>query len=155
MKNYKFEVVPIEKLKPDPNQPRKYIDEEYIKELAISIKNEGIVNEIETDKNFIIITGEMRWRAARSIGIKELSVKIIDKIGKTKNSEYVRTSEVIYNNIIRYNGYTIDKYTTGKEILIPANSINGIEVYYDESKIPDQYKNKDNIEHTPFGFEID
>lgn len=77
--NYK--VISINDLKPDPNQPRKEFNEEAIKEMSVSIKNEGIINAIEVDKNFVIITGEQRWRSAKVAGLTEVPVKIIEDIG--------------------------------------------------------------------------
>lgn len=74
--------VEIDKVKPDPNQPRKVFDEEAVKAMAISIKNEGIINPIEVDKDLVIITGEMRWRGAKMAGLKEIPIKIIEKIGE-------------------------------------------------------------------------
>lgn len=68
-------------LKPDKNQPRKYLDERRIKEMSVSIKNEGIINSIEADKDNVIITGELRWRAAKFAGLKEVPVKVLS-IGK-------------------------------------------------------------------------
>jgi ParB family chromosome partitioning protein len=65
-------------LKPDKNQPRKEITDEQISEMAISIKNEGIINPIEIDKNNIIITGEVRWRASIEAGLKEVPCKILE-----------------------------------------------------------------------------
>lgn len=52
-------------LKPDPDQPRKKFDDEVINNLAQTMKSQGIINTIEIDENDIIITGELRWRAAK------------------------------------------------------------------------------------------
>jgi len=73
-------IVSIDKLRPDPNQPRKFFDAETIVALAVSIRNEGIINSIEVDKNYVIITGEQRWKAAKIAGLKEVPVKIIEGI---------------------------------------------------------------------------
>ncbi len=75
-----YQIIPIEKLKPDPAQPRRYIDQEALNEMAISIKNEGLINPIEVDKNFVIVTGELRWRASKIAGLKEVPVKILENI---------------------------------------------------------------------------
>ncbi len=48
--------------------------------MAISIKNEGLINPIEIDKNFVIITGELRWKASKIAGLKEVPVKILENI---------------------------------------------------------------------------
>lgn len=65
-------------LKADPNQPRHFFDIARIKEMAKSILTEGVINPIEVDKNFVIVTGEMRWRASKYAGLTEIPVKIID-----------------------------------------------------------------------------
>lgn len=76
----KYRTASIGKLKQDPDQPRKYVDEEALKEMAVSVKNEGLINPIEVDENFVIVTGEMRWRASKLAGLKEVPVRIIEKI---------------------------------------------------------------------------
>lgn len=75
-----YQTAPIGKLQPDPNQLRTCFDDEVIGKMAISIKNEGVINAIEVDKDFVIITGELRLRAAKIAGLKEVPVKIIEKI---------------------------------------------------------------------------
>ena len=69
--------VPITKIKSDPNQPRKYFDRERIAELASSIKEQGIINPIEVDKDLMIVTGELRWRAAKEAGLKTIPCKLV------------------------------------------------------------------------------
>ena len=92
-----YQVVPIEKLKPDLDQPRKYFDEESIIGMADSINNEGVINAIEVDENFIIITGERRWRASKLAGLKEVPVKILAKI--TPKERFIRqVQENIHQN---------------------------------------------------------
>lgn len=81
---YSYQSVPTSKLRPDPEQPRKYINEDSIKEMSVSIKNEGVVNAIEVDENYIIITGERRWRAATLAGLKEVPVKVIDNLSPSE-----------------------------------------------------------------------
>ena len=73
--------IEIEKIKADPNQPRTSADEEGLKEMAQSMITEGVINPIETDEDFVIVTGERRWRAAKIAGLKTVPVKVI-KIGK-------------------------------------------------------------------------
>ena len=68
----------ISEIRPDPEQPRKNFPEKRIREMAKSILTEGIINPIEIDKDGIIVTGEMRWHAAKEAGLTEVPVKIID-----------------------------------------------------------------------------
>lgn len=67
------ENIDINKLSPDPQQPRKHFDEASLAELAASIKAHGIVQPLIVAKNgsnYIIIAGERRYRAAQSINQK-------------------------------------------------------------------------------------
>lgn len=76
--------IDIKKLKPDPHQPRKNIVQEQVDEMAISIKNEGIINPIEIDKDYTIITGELRWRGSLAAGLSEVPCRIIDVKNKRR-----------------------------------------------------------------------
>jgi ParB family chromosome partitioning protein len=76
--------VKINEIKPDPNQPRKSIDEIDLREMAQSIVTEGVINPIEIDKNNVIITGERRWRAAKIAGLKTVPAKILELTGEER-----------------------------------------------------------------------
>lgn len=65
----KVEFLPIDSLKPDPNQPRKTFDDERISEMAQTILTQGIIAPIEIDEDNMIITGELRWRASKKAGV--------------------------------------------------------------------------------------
>lgn len=70
--------IPLGKITPDPKQPRKTFEEEAIKELANSFNSYGIISPLKVrpsgDNQFMIITGEMRYRAAKQRGDKEIEV---------------------------------------------------------------------------------
>jgi len=68
----------INELRPDVNNPRKYKDDEAIKELALNIKKIGLINPIEILSNGTIVTGESRWRAAQLAGLETVPVSVID-----------------------------------------------------------------------------
>jgi ParB family transcriptional regulator, chromosome partitioning protein len=65
-------LMPIDAIKPDPNQPRKIFKAGTIEELALSIRADGLINAIEIDENNILITGERRLRAAKMEDLKEI-----------------------------------------------------------------------------------
>ena len=73
-------LVPVEKIYPNPNQPRKLFQEEKLIELAKSIKTKGIVQPLivrkkkGTKESYEIVAGERRWRAAQRARIHELPV---------------------------------------------------------------------------------
>lgn len=71
---------PIEKIHPDPNQPRTYYDPVALEELSNSIKEKGVlspvtVRELPDDHlSYMIIFGERRWRAAKLAGLETIPV---------------------------------------------------------------------------------
>ena len=67
----------LDRVEPDPDQPRKNVDSQKIIELASSIKELGILQPLSVryvaDKDvYRIIAGESRYQAAKQIGLKEL-----------------------------------------------------------------------------------
>ena len=72
--------VPIEFLVPNRDQPRKNFSEISLDELSQSIKQKGILLPILVrpldEKEFQIIAGERRWRAAQKAGLNEVPVVI-------------------------------------------------------------------------------
>lgn len=72
---------PIAELYPNHAQPRKYFDETRLQELAQSIREKGVLQPIiakKTDKGYVIIAGERRWRASQIAGKKEVPVILKD-----------------------------------------------------------------------------
>lgn len=71
-------VIPMEKLRANPHQPRKRFDQAELEGLAASIKQHGIIQPIIVDKdhegNFVIIAGERRCRAAYLAGLRKVPV---------------------------------------------------------------------------------
>lgn len=70
----------INKIYPNPNQPRKHFDEEALQELASSIKTHGVIQPLvvnrEADGKYMIIAGERRWRASNMAGLQKVPVVI-------------------------------------------------------------------------------
>jgi len=72
-------VCPIEKIRPNRNQPRKHFAADKLDELAASIREKGIIQPLvvtQKDGFFEIIAGERRWRAAQKAGVREVPVVI-------------------------------------------------------------------------------
>ncbi|MGA0162954.1 MAG: ParB/RepB/Spo0J family partition protein [Bdellovibrionota bacterium] len=68
---------PIGELYPNHAQPRKHFDQEKLEELAQSIREKGVLQPLlvkKTDKGYVIIAGERRWRASQLAGKKEVPV---------------------------------------------------------------------------------
>lgn len=71
--------LPIDKIKPNPGQPRKTFKAEELEELADSIQQNGILQPLLVRKNgdvYEIVAGERRYQAAQIAGLKELPVVI-------------------------------------------------------------------------------
>ena len=74
-------LIDINLIKSNEGQPRKTFDDEKILELAESIKSNGIIQPLvlkKVDDEYIIVAGERRWRAAKSIGIKEVPAIVMN-----------------------------------------------------------------------------
>lgn len=74
---------PVGELYPNHAQPRKHFDPKALEELAQSIREKGILQPIiakKTDKGYVIIAGERRWRAAQMAGKREVPV-ILKEMG--------------------------------------------------------------------------
>jgi ParB family chromosome partitioning protein len=73
-------MVPIERVQPNPNQPRRTFAQEALDELATSIRSRGIIQPLivrpdpEDPTHFQIVAGERRWRAAQIAQLHEVPV---------------------------------------------------------------------------------
>ncbi|MBQ3093743.1 MAG: ParB/RepB/Spo0J family partition protein, partial [Clostridia bacterium] len=67
---------------PNPDQPRRYFDDEALAELAASVEQHGILQPLLVrpmpDGSYQIVAGERRWRAARMAGLTQVPVVIRD-----------------------------------------------------------------------------
>ena len=85
--NEQITVLPLQKVEPNPLQPRKLFDEEELDALSQSISQHGMIQPITVRKGdngfYQIIAGERRWRAARLAGLREVPVNIIEADDKT------------------------------------------------------------------------
>ena len=83
-KNKAIVRIPIEKIYPRDDQPRKNFDDKSLEGLSQSIEKYGLLNPIVLRKNGIryeIIAGERRFRASKLLGFKEIEaiIKNVDK----------------------------------------------------------------------------
>jgi|SRR5579862_373565 len=72
------QTLPIEQITPNPAQPRRDFDATALMELTRSIERDGIIQPIIVRKSaardYQIIAGERRWRAAKAAGLTEVPV---------------------------------------------------------------------------------
>lgn len=73
--------LPIEEIRPNPNQPRKTFDDEALTELADSIKQVGLIQPMvvrKTVTGYELVAGERRLRACKLLGMKEVPCIVED-----------------------------------------------------------------------------
>ena len=77
-----YQLLPIYKVEPNPDQPRQDFDEEELQALADSITVHGIIQPLTVRKlasgYYQIIAGERRWRAARMANLSDVPAVIIE-----------------------------------------------------------------------------
>jgi ParB family chromosome partitioning protein len=74
--------IPVERIVPDPEQPRREFEPEKLAELGLSMKRRGQlqpirVHEDKVNDRFVIVAGERRWRAARMMEIATLDCLVV------------------------------------------------------------------------------
>ena len=81
-----IQFIPIEKIAPNPRQPRRHFDEVALRELADSIRSHGILQPLSVQKGengtYILVAGERRLRAAGLAGLSRVPcilVRVDDK----------------------------------------------------------------------------
>ncbi|MBR2310915.1 MAG: ParB/RepB/Spo0J family partition protein [Oscillospiraceae bacterium] len=77
-----YKMLPLHKVEPNPNQPRKDFDPEELEALAASLREHGMIQPLTVRElssgYYQIIAGERRWRAARLAALSEVPVVVIE-----------------------------------------------------------------------------
>ena len=77
-----YQILPLYKVEPNPDQPRQNFDEEELQALADSIAEHGIIQPLTVRQTksgyYQIIAGERRWRAARMAGLTEVPAVVME-----------------------------------------------------------------------------
>jgi ParB family chromosome partitioning protein len=132
--------LPVDKLVPNPGQPRKNFNETELQELAASIKTYGIIQPVIAanagDGTYIIIAGERRTRAAVLAGLetvpviirdytdqKQLEVSLIENIQRTDLNPIEEAAA--YKNLMDFSGLSQDDLAVrvGKNRSTVANAL--------------------------------
>lgn len=83
----KYLEVPVENIKPNPDQPRSRFDDAALEELAASITEVGVLQPVvlsrHDDGTLYLIAGERRWRAARKAGLSTIPAVVRGATGGT------------------------------------------------------------------------
>lgn len=138
---------PVERIHPQPGQPRQHFDELELSELEASIREHGIIEPIvvrrvpstsgEAHKDtFELIAGERRWRAAQRAGLKEVLVVVKDvspkaafELALVENLQRADLNPIevaeAYDRLLREHDYTHDTLADrmGKERPTVTNAL--------------------------------
>ncbi len=102
-----YVLLEINKVHPNPHQPRKQFDPETLAELSESIRTQGIIQPLIVEKvsenEFVIIAGERRYRGALEVGLEKIPVIV------KKFSDLQRLEVALIENIQRENLNPIDE----------------------------------------------
>jgi ParB family chromosome partitioning protein len=91
--------LPVELIKPNPDQPRTHFDEAALAALAASIEASGVVQPLLVrplpDGSYELVAGERRWRAARQAGLAKVPAVVRDQ------AEAERLQAALIENMVR------------------------------------------------------
>ena len=117
--------IPLDRITPNPEQPRMTFDEDALAELSASITEHGVLQPILVRPSaelyhYQLVAGERRWRAARAAGLKEIPALIEElddetamEIGIIENLQREDLSPLeeamIYDRMTHEHGYSVRK----------------------------------------------
>jgi len=98
----------LDRIEPDPHQPRRTFDQERLEELAASIAQEGVLQPIavrydEERDRYVILHGERRWRAAQMAGLTAIPAVVRDV------PEERRLLQQLMENVVREDLNAVDR----------------------------------------------
>lgn len=138
--------LPLHKIEPNPDQPRRDFDPEELEELAESIRTHGVIQPLTVREMpngyYQIIAGERRWRASRLAGLEEIPAVIIEADDKKAMElaliENLQRSDLNpveeangYDSLIREYGLTQEEAAArvGKSRPAVANALRLLSLY--------------------------
>lgn len=108
-------MLPVDRLAPNTQQPRQVFTADALRDLTASIKEKGILQPIVarrlSERQFEIIAGERRWRAAQAAGLHEVPV-ILKKVTEQESLEFA-----IIENLQRENLNPIEEAEAFENLL--------------------------------------
>jgi ParB family transcriptional regulator, chromosome partitioning protein len=117
-------VIPVDRITPNPDQPRMVFDEEALHELSASIREHGVLQPILVrplgENRYQLIAGERRWRASREAGLATipalveeidddtaLEISIIENLQRDDLNPLEEAA--MYDRMVHEHGYSIRK----------------------------------------------
>jgi ParB family chromosome partitioning protein len=106
--------IPLEKITPNPHQPRRQFGEAGLVSLAESLKTTGVIQPVIVrgiGDGFQLIAGERRWRAARIAGLKSIPAWIREVDG------FTQAQMALVENVQREDLNPIDRATSYRTMM--------------------------------------
>jgi len=139
--------VPVDQIKPNPYQPRKYFDETALSELSESIKQNGVIQPIvirQGDNNELyLVAGERRLKAAHLAGLEKIpailtegnpiEISLIENLQR-ENLKPVEEAEALEKMIKEY------KYTQEQLALVIGKARSTVTETLSLNKLPEEIK---------------
>ncbi len=109
--------VPIDRIRPNPHQPRTRFGEEALEELTASIREVGVLQPVivrpdDEEGRFVLVAGERRWRAAELAGLTEVPALIRDRADGTAN-----LTEALVENLQREDLSALEEAAAYEQLL--------------------------------------
>lgn len=122
----RFELIEVQKIVEDPEQPRRAIEDTSLASLADSIRQHGILNPITVMPlanvdAYRIVTGERRWRAAQIAGLFEMPCIVRDE---AHEDDAQKTAEQLIENLQREELSPLDKARAFRALKETLNATN-------------------------------
>lgn len=134
--------VPVDALRPNPEQPRDHFDAAALADLAASIKTHGVLSPLvarrDSTGRLLLVAGERRWRASRIAGLAEVPVIVLGRVlSSTEQLELALIenlqredldpveSALGYQRLIQHHGHTQESVArqVGKDRTTVANAL--------------------------------
>lgn len=113
-----LEQVPVNNIRPNPNQPREHFDEDSLNELAASIKEVGLLQPVlvrRTPTGYELVAGERRWRASRRAGL-EVVPAIVREVG-----DELSLGQALVENLHRQNLNALEEAAAYQQLIEDFN----------------------------------
>ena len=112
----KYFMCDIDKISPNPQQPRSYFDAVKLQQLAESIREKGVIQPLLVTRGrnhrYSLIAGERRLRAAKLAGLDEVPVVLLDEVGEKERLELA-----LIENIQRHDLNPIEEAQAYRQLL--------------------------------------
>ncbi|WP_058486392.1 nucleoid occlusion protein [Defluviitalea phaphyphila] len=151
-KELKVEFIPVDKIRPNPYQPRKNFDKKALEELTNSIKEYGVMQPITVrmigNSSYELVAGERRLRACKNAGLDVIPAVLVDVndqdsavlslIENLQREElnFLEESEA-YNNLMQDYGFTQEELAKrlGKSQSTIANKLRLLKLSSEVKKV--------------------